>query len=390
MIIIDKPYVSDFIIQTIKENSIQIISTPEARKIVSDKSLNWINEEDAKKIFEKNPNSSLYTNSENSISWIENNLANTNLPEQINIFKNKIKFRELIKESFPNYFYKGVKFEELRKLNIDDLKFPFILKPAVGFFSIAVIKVDNPDDWADVLNKTEIEIEKFRDLYPKEVMDMSDFIIEEYIEGEEYAIDCYFNKDGEPVILNILHHIFSSANDVSDRVYSTSTELINRYKDAIYNFLKPVGKQAKLKNFPMHVEIRINANGEIAPIEINPLRYGGLCTTGDLSWYAYGINSYKYFLEGKEPDWNEISKSRQDKKYSLIVLDNNSGIKENEIESFDYDLLLKDFEKPLSLRKMDVKEYLVFGILFVETKQGNDKELNHILTSDLKNYIKTK
>lgn len=106
MIIIDKPYVSDFLIQTIKENNFQVIATTEARNLISDNSLNWISEEEAKNIFEKSPNSLLYTNSENSISWIENNLTNSKLPSQIQIFKNKIKFRELIKDSFPNYFSK--------------------------------------------------------------------------------------------------------------------------------------------------------------------------------------------------------------------------------------------------------------------------------------------
>ncbi|MCK5169893.1 MAG: hypothetical protein KAQ75_08435, partial [Bacteroidales bacterium] len=97
-----------------------------------------------------------------------------------------------------------------------------------------------------------------------------------------------------------------------------------------------------------------------------------------------------YFLEGKTPNWEEIYKARKNKKYSIIVLDNNSGIKENVIESFDYDQLLKDFEKPMSLRKLDFNKYLVFGILFVETTCGNDKELNQILNSNLRKYIKIK
>ncbi len=390
MIIIDKPYVSDFIIRTLKKYNFQIISTLEARNMISDESLNWISEEEAKSILERTPNSPLYTNSENSISWIEENLASSNLPGQIQIFKNKIKLRELLKDSFPDYFFRGVKSEELRKLNIEELKFPFIIKPAIGFFSIAVHRVDKASDWNQVLDKIEHEIEELQDLYPKEVINMSDFIIEEYIEGEEYAIDCYFNKDGNPVVLNILHHIFSSGDDVSDRVYSTSTGLIKKHINDVREFLKPIGVKANLKNFPAHIEIRIDKNRRIIPIEVNPLRFGGLCTTGDLSWYAYGINSYECFIDGKEPDWNEISETRKEKKYSIIVLDNNSGIKENVIESFDYDQLLKDFEKPMSLRKLDFNKYLVFGILFVETTCGNDKELNQILNSNLRKYIKIK
>ena len=92
-------------------------------------------------------------------------------------------------------------------------------------------------------------------------------------------------------------------------------------------------------------------------------------------------------MNGKKPDWDEIFKNRQTNQYNLIVLDNNSGIIETDIESFNYNLLLKDFKKPLNLRKVDYKQYAVFGFLFTETKIGEDAELKNILTSDLKKYI---
>ena len=137
----------------------------------------------------------------------------------------------------------------------------------------------------------------------------------------------------------------------------------------------------------MHVEVRIDSNQKVIPIEVNPLRFGGWCTTGDLSWFAFGINSYEYFLKNKKPNWTVIFKNRQTNQYNLIVLDNNSGIKETAIESFNYNLLLKDFKKPLNLRQVDYKQYAVFGFLFTETQIGKDAELKQILTSDLKKYI---
>lgn len=390
MIVIDKPYVSDFLVKTIKENNFEIVATASARNMIADKTLNWITEEEAKISLKKNPETPIYTNSENTINWIQNHAVSSNLPGQIEMFKNKIKFRELIKDSFPDYFFKGVRFEDLRKLNVEELKFPFIIKPAVGFFSIAVHKVDNAAEWLQVLDKIDSENKSSKDLYPKEVLNVSDFIIEEYIAGEEYAIDCYFDKKGKPVVLNILHHLFSSDKDVSDRVYSTSKEIIQKYKHEIQDFLEIIGEKAKLKNFPAHVELRIDEKGRINPIEVNPLRFGGFCTTGDLSWYAYGINSYEAFFQSKKPDWEKIFETRKEKKYSIIVLDNNSGIEECEIESFDYEKLLMDFEKPLDLRKIKLNEYSVFGFLFAETKYGNEKELMEILGSDLKKYIRFK
>ncbi|WP_041779331.1 ATP-grasp domain-containing protein [Belliella baltica] len=62
---------------------------------------------------------------------------------------------------------------------------------------------------------------------------VSDFQLEEYIRGEEYAFDCYFDKNGDPVILNILHHVFISEKDVSDRWYYSSEEVINQLHDPL-------------------------------------------------------------------------------------------------------------------------------------------------------------
>lgn len=390
MILIDKPYISDFLIRTIKKNNFKIVATKEAQQMISDESLNWISEKDAIQFVKQNPNSPIYSNSENIISWVEKNLNNTKLPNQIQVFKNKIKFRELLQNVYPNYFFKGIKFEDLDTISIQDLKFPFIIKPAIGFFSLGVHKVDEPLEWSTILTKIKQEITEIKGFYPTEVLDTNYFIIEECIEGDEYAVDCYFNKDGNPIVLNILHHVFSSGKDVSDRIYNTSKNIIEDNLQRIEEFLQILGKKASLNNFPVHVEVRINNSGTVTPIEVNPLRFGGWCTTGDLSGYAYGINSYEYFLNGKKPNWKEILKTRKNKIYSIILLDNNSGIETTKIESFNYEQVLKDFENPLSLRKVNFNEYPIFGILFTETTTGNEQELNKILTSNLKRYIQVK
>ena len=388
MIAIDKPYVSELLIKTIQENNFSVIDTPEARSLIADNQLNWISEKDAKNHLEENPHLPFYSNSENSIGWIENNAAKTKLPEQIKLFKNKIKFRELLQDIYPNYFFKGIAYKDLKDLNPENLKFPLIVKPAVGFFSIAVHKVNTANEWYSIIGEIEKDLDNTNDIYPKSVIDISDFIIEECIDGEEYAIDCYFNNEGKPVVLNILHHVFSSDKDVSDRVYTTSKNIIETHKQGVVDFLNLIGNKAGLVNFPAHVEIRIDSKGTIIPIEVNPLRFGGWCTTGDLSWFAYGFNSYEYFFNSKSPDWEEIFRTRANKKYSIIVLDNNSGIHESEIESFNYQQLAKDFEKPLEIREVDFRTYPVFGFIFIETTTGNEKELRNILASNLREYIK--
>ena len=266
---------------------------------------------------------------------------------------------------------------------------PFIIKPAVGFFSIGVYKVESIDEWSGVLEQIKTEIENTDELFPKEVLDVSEFTIEEYIDGEEYAIDCYFNADGQPVILNILKHLFASGKDVSDRVYVTSKEILESTLEPAKKFLASVGELTDLRNFPVHVEIRIDKNGTLHAIEFNPMRFGGWCTTADMAFYSFGFNSYMYYFNQEEPSWNEILDSLGDKVYSIVVLDNNSGIADAKIKSFDYEALLSEFSTPLELRKIDYKKYPLFGFLFAETKQSDISELENILKSDLKKYIST-
>ncbi|WP_338357712.1 ATP-grasp domain-containing protein [Yeosuana marina] len=386
MILIDKPYISDFLLKTIKDNNFEIISTKEAKSMINDDALNWISENDAKHKIINSPNPLIYTNSENALTWVFNNLKETKLPNQIRLFKDKLKFRELTKELFPNFLFRKIKLDDIQTLDIDDLKLPFVIKPSLGFFSIGVHIIHNKSDWYAA--QKELNYDNLKSIYPKDVMDASTFIIEEFIEGEEFAIDAYFNPDGEVVILNIMHHVFSSSTDVSDRIYSTSQSIIRKYKEPIETFLKPIGEKADLKNFPLHVEVRIDEKGVIKPIEINPQRFGGWCTTGDLSWYAFNFNSYEYFIQNKKPNWNEIFKTKKDKIYSIILLDNNSGVKPSEISHFDFEMLQQDLEHVLVVRKFDFNTYPAFGLLFAETSVGNEKELKEMLNSDLKKYIR--
>jgi hypothetical protein len=97
MYLIDKPYISDFLINTIKENRYQVVATKVARELVNDTSMNWINEEEAVTSLKNNPSQRIYSNSENALSWIDKHFGESELSKQINILKDKVKFREQIK-----------------------------------------------------------------------------------------------------------------------------------------------------------------------------------------------------------------------------------------------------------------------------------------------------
>ncbi len=388
MFLIDKPFVSDFLIDTIRNNNFKIIATKVAKELLKDDSLAWIEEDEAISLLKKNPQISIYSNSENALAWIDQNYGESELSSQIKSLKNKVKFRELIRDLFPDFYFKQISIEEIHRLSATEISFPFVIKPAVGFFSIGVHIVENERDW--IKAKSELQPEKLKSIFPENVLNTSNFIIEEFIRGEEYAIDYYYDNNGNAVLLNVLHHLFSSGTDTSDRVYSTSKKIIEKHKIDLEYFLGKIGKELNLKNFPAHAEVRIDENGKIVPIEINPLRFGGWCTTGDLLGVTLGFNSYKCFCENKKPDWENIFKGKENKIFSIVVLDNNSGIIPSDILRFKYSDLANDFENPVLIRKLDINKYPVFGFVFTESASSNKKELNDILTSDLRKYIVSK
>jgi hypothetical protein len=388
LFILDQPYISDFLLQTSLSGSIPLLRTTILDEAGLGCRLNVLDSADAVKMIREKPETRIYTNSENAIAWMSENLAFTSLPEKIALFKNKVRFRDLISPQYPEFYYREVQLNELQSVDPTALPYPVVIKPAVGFFSVGVHKVHTAGDWQRTVAVIAAELEQVRGLYPEQVMNGSSFIIEECFPGEEFAIDAYYNSQGRAVILNIHKHLFSSDDDVSDRVYLSSKDIILDHLEGFTQFLDQIGALAEIRSFPVHVELRKQSDGALVPVEVNPMRFGGWCSTGDAAWLAYGLNPYTAYLQDEIPDWDSILKGKDGLEYGLVILDNSTGIDGNDIESFDYEAVERSFERVLELRKIDYKVYPVFGFVFVETRVGDRRELDRILRSDLKEYIR--
>lgn len=93
------------------------------------------------------------------------------------------------------------------------------------------------------------------------------------------------------------------------------------------------------------------------------------------------------FLNDIQPDWEQVLDSMADDIFSLVILDNSTGIEVENIRKFDYEKLLKQFSKPLELRKIDFQTYNIFGMLFTQSKKSEFKEIEAILTSRLNEFV---
>lgn len=385
MFLIDYPYVSDLLMQTSEKIDVPIIRTDSAKELIgANPRVITIEEKDSLAKLAQQSEPKIYCNSENSIAWIQENLKHTHLPSLIELCKDKYKFRQLLKPVYPDFRFAVVDFNHLADFDVEDFGFPFIIKPVTGFFSLGIHVIENMEEWQKALVDLEHEMEESKDLFPKEVLDSNRFLLEELIDGKEYAVDAFFKADGAPEIVNIYEHVFASGKDVSDRLYYTSEKVFDVGFDKFMKVLEALSTEGKFRNFAMHIEFRINKHGVAIPIEANPMRFAGFCM-GDMTNYSLGFNPYEAFFKEEVPDWHDSFKGKETLQYNAIIASHN--INTSKIESVDYKAFGDGFSKLLHMHKIDFHRYPVFAFAFTEVDEENTKEAEYFMKSDMKEFM---
>lgn len=382
MIFLAPPYVSDFLRASVERQGLVVLDTPEAR-ILGGAGLKYA--PTGKLVREGGPRA--YSNSENILDTISRVLADTDTPRQVEACKDKVRFREMTQTVFTGYGFTSASLDELETADLSKLTFPVVVKPARGFFSLGVHVVESPKNWPATVRTLREEIADFNANYPASVVDSGTFIIEEAIDGEEYAVDVYWDSDGTAVILNILHHVFSSGDDVSDRLYNTSSAILRDKLGPFTKVMQDIGDACGFKDFPAHIEIRVKEDSTIIPIEANPLRFAGWCVA-DITHYAWGFDPYEYYFTNQRPDWDTILPKREGKITSLCLADLPAGFDRSRIKDVDWAGLEGMFETVLDMRKINYREYPVLAFVFIETSEENAHLLDTALRTDFSQFTK--
>lgn len=386
MFILEEPYVSPLLRDAVVASGAPVLRTPVAERALAGSGVTLTGPECFAELAGR-PGARVYSNSENAIGWVDGHLGATALPQRIAMLKDKVAFRRLLAPRYPGFVFREVSLDGLDAVDVAALPKPFVIKPAVGFFSVGVHVVASDDAWPGVREALRAEVARSRELYPAQVVDLDRFIIEQVVEGDEYAVDAYFDHAGRPVIIDIMRHPFASADDVGDRVYYTSPEVIERWHAPIEAFLAKLGELAGLRDFPVHAELRADAVGAITPIEVNPLRFAGWCST-DLAWHAWGVSPYACFLDDAAPDWSRILDERAGRACAFVIADIPGELDRSRIASVDFDAFQARFSRPLELRRMDYARYPVFAFLFVAVPADDLGELRDVLRADLTSYLR--
>jgi len=140
-----------------------------------------------------------------------------------------------------------------------------VLKPIYGTASKSVIKVESFQE-----NKAEVE---------KLMQDCSDqdLIIEEFVDGSEYALEGNLINSELNKIVIFDKPINYKEPYFEESIYIATTEIPDKTQKEIVNLIGKACKKLGLENGPVHVEFKIH-NKEIFIIEINPRMIGGLCS----------------------------------------------------------------------------------------------------------------
>lgn len=313
-------------------------------------------------------------NAEIGMEALNEFLPDHHVTKMANIFKNKMAFRKLIASKYPDFFYQSCTFPELQEMNAKELPFPIVLKPIVGYGSEGVYKLNDSES-----------LEQFIHTYETiDAVENMQFILEQYIDGKEFAVDFYFDEKGEPVILNIFARKFKDSNDVGDRIYYTSKDVLATYMNPFTQYLKDFGESFHLKMMPLHIELRVNTAQKIIPIEVNPLRFAGEGTT-ELGYFAYGVNPYEHYFNRSKPAWDKIIEAMDDAVYNFTCAEMDKGVEPAQIEAIDHHSLKKEFKEILDYRMLPLDGRATFAVVFF--KSESEEEHDHILSLDFMKFI---
>lgn len=331
-------------------------------------------------------NAKVLTNSESCLTILEKEYPTHPFTTAAALVKNKAGFRRFLSSMYPDYYYHLVSLQDLLEINKNDIPYPVVIKPNKGYSSIGVHIIETAEEWDQAVERLYTDLLLTKNTYSNYVIDGEEIIIEEWIDGDEYAVDCYLTPTGKPVILNILKRTFMNKHDTSDRIYFTSREVISEIKDEIETFLLTLSERMDVKNFPFHLEVRKSRKG-IRTIELNPLRFAGAGTT-DLSHHAYGVNGAEHYFLEKQPDWEEILEKKGNEVYGFFCAEIPLNISKQLIESIDHEGLMNQFSQVLEYRAIQASNDRTFAVVFFQATDHN--ELQSLLHLDLSCFITIK
>lgn len=381
LILLDSTYISPLLSETLYEKDI-VMCDIQQKEILGQ---NLVEEHDLENVFQSEE--LIIMNSEEAFQLLNEFHSQANITKVANLFKNKVDFRKCLSKIYPHFFFLEASMRELHHIDTEILPYPVILKPSIGYSSVGVYRIENKHEYQRVLENLVSTMQSGSENYSTDVLDTNSFIIESYIEGQEFAVDLYFDDNNEPVLLNVFSRMFKDEKDMSDRIYYTSKQILADYLAPISAYIARLNTLFDLRKMPLHIELRMQSNGEFIPIEINPLRFAGIGTT-ELGYVAYGVNPYHHFFEQSKPDWPQLIQAMDDKIYNFTCAEFDHDLKIDSNFVILHDQLKKQFDHILEYRHIPLESGSTFAVIFYSC--DSLEQNNHILSLDFMSFVEKK
>jgi hypothetical protein len=317
-------------------------------------------------------NDKVYLADENLFIEVVNRFTDTQRQIILKQLKDKFFCRRILQNIFPDFYYQSVSLKDLPALKLDNNK-RYIIKPRSGFFGIGVREITANTDLQEITTSIKHELADKTVYYSKSVFNREDMLVEEYIAGEEYAVDMFYDKNGKPIITSICHHPAPLHAEYGHLLYYTYADLYDKYHATFINFFTTLNSSLNISSLPLHVEFR-HAGEQFIPIEFNINRFGGYGLS-DLPYHAFGYNPVEYYFADKAPDWQKIWSTKYNKYYGWVLAYNGSGIDINTHKP-DHAKFKSLLPNILHYCELDYRQYPVFAIAYVE---GSKAELLALL-----------
>ena len=165
----------------------------------------------------------------------------------------------LARKTYQNYGVSSPRFILASEHNdLSGFRYPLIVKPTDGRATMGVIKVEKEGDLQDAIQ------ESFKNSYRKEV------IIEEFIEGIEVSVDSISNNGNHYILAIKERELTEGINCKVKTAGHWPFELPTEITEKIISENKKALNAINFKYGASNNEFRVNNNGEVFIIEVNP------------------------------------------------------------------------------------------------------------------------
>ena len=170
MIILEKPYVSDFLQQTVVRLQVPVLATAFARSLARAGEMNMVEAEPFFNSLKTGETRLLYSNSENATELLNHYAPELAVTRNVNFFKDKSKLREIFSRLDPHMWYHTYSLDQLDDIDVAALEIPFVIKPVRGFASIGIHAVHHASEWASALAGIKKEVKLMQHVFPDVVV----------------------------------------------------------------------------------------------------------------------------------------------------------------------------------------------------------------------------